>query len=93
MPNMADHLGNNEPNMSSLTPRVLIVDIDSGPSPYPEAGITLLERWANVDPPNNPTVGAITKTTASFPLGSFLGSTDTVEDHSPSDRKPESGEA
>lgn len=37
-------------------------------SAYPEDGITLLERWANADPPNNPTVGAVTKTTATVRL-------------------------
>jgi hypothetical protein len=72
IPNMTDELRNNEPNTPLPGPRVLIVDLDSRPSPYPEDGLTLLERWANVDPPNNPDVGAITKTTASFALGSFL---------------------
>lgn len=48
-------------------PRVFLVDVD-GRSVYPEDGITVLERWANVDPPNSPTVGAITKTTATMRL-------------------------
>ena len=93
MTNMADELESNVPNMPSPTPRVFIVDLDSGQSPYPEDGVTLLERWANVDPPNNPTVGAITKTTASVQFGSVLGSTETAEDHRASDRNPKTGEA
>lgn len=60
---------------SAATPRVLIIDV-GGPSEYPEDpedGITLLERWANLDPPNNPTVGAITKTTMTMRLPFLFG--------------------
>ena len=52
----------------AATPRVRILDLDFGPSAYPEDGITMLERWANWAPPKNPAVGAITKTTATVRL-------------------------
>ncbi|MGW4528891.1 hypothetical protein [Amycolatopsis sp. NPDC004378] len=57
---------------AAATPRVVIFDV-GGPSDYPEDGITLLERWANLDPPNNPTVGAITKTTVTMRLPFLFG--------------------
>jgi hypothetical protein len=55
------------------TPRVLILDLDFGPSAYPEDGITLLERWANSDPSNTPALGAISKTTATVRLPFLFG--------------------
>jgi hypothetical protein len=68
---MTDVPGAHEPTNPATTLRVLIVDV--GPAAYPEDGITLLERWANLDPPDNPAVAAISKTTAPvrwpFPLG------------------------
>lgn len=51
----------------SSTLRVLIIDV-GGPWAYPEDDVTLLERWANLAPPNNPAVGAITKTTTTVRL-------------------------
>jgi hypothetical protein len=59
-----------EANSTPIKPSVLIVDCGSGQ--YPEDGITLLERWANVDPANNPNLGSITKTTASISLSTLM---------------------
>lgn len=61
-----------EPPPATTTPRVLIVDVH-GPSVYPEDGITLLERWANLDPPNSSRVGAVTKTATAVQLPFLLG--------------------
>jgi hypothetical protein len=64
---MTDLPDGQEPTPVKTPLRVLIFDV-GGPSAYPEDGITLLERWANLDPPNNPAVGAITKTTTTVRL-------------------------
>lgn len=68
---MTDLPGDHEPTSPSSPPRVLIIDIDGVGSAYPEDRGTLLERRANLDPLNNPTVGAITKTTTTTHLPSL----------------------
>jgi hypothetical protein len=61
-----------EPRPATTPPRVLILDVH-GPLADPEDGITLLERWANLDPPNSPRVSAITKTATAVQLPFLLG--------------------
>lgn len=69
MPRMADEPVRDNKLSTSCTPRVVLVVDGAGMSIYPEDGTTLVERWANVDPPNNPAIGAITKTSASLEFG------------------------
>ena len=63
---MTDLPDGQESRPATTPPRVLIVDF--GPSAYPEDGIAPLEPWANWDPLNTLTRGAITKTTTAVRL-------------------------